>query len=255
MSEGSSQPSLRELVSVGAHFGHRRRFWNPSMAPYIYSTHEKLDIIDLRRTRDALRKACDYLRGVTSRGGRVLFIGTKRLARSIIKEQAELAKMPYINHRWFGGTLTNWKTIRGCITKLEQLEQLIEAEGEYMSKKELLNTNRAIDKLRINFDGIRNIGGLPTVLYVVDVRHEAIAISEAHKMGIPVVAVVDTNSSPDNIAQLIPANDDSQHSIQLITSAIAQACREGAEQTGAQAAVNAKTHTFKGVEVIRDSGS
>ncbi|MGI9346209.1 MAG: 30S ribosomal protein S2 [Gammaproteobacteria bacterium] len=225
--------TMSQMVKSGVHFGHRRRFWNPAMAPYIHSTYQKVDIIDLRQTKTALIEACDYLRNLTSRGGRVLFIGTKRSARPIIKEQALIAGMPYINNRWLGGTLTNWKTIRGCITKMERLEKEVVTKREEMTKKELLMHQRAIDKLRINLEGIRTIGGLPNALFVIDVQHEAIAISEAQKMGIPVVGVVDTNSNPASVTHLIPANDDSRHSIQFVTSTIAAACADGLQSVSA----------------------
>ena len=250
-----STVSIRNLIEAGTHFGHRRRFWNPSMEEYIHSTHHKVDIINVAKTRNALHSACEYLSEITSRGGRVLFIGTKRAARDIIKEQATAAGMPYINHRWLGGTLTNWKTIRGCISKLEQLEKEVETAGQDMSKKELLGYNKTIQKLSVNLEGIRNIGGLPTVLYVVDVRYESIAVAEAHKMGIPVVAMVDTNSSPDHVTHLIPANDDAKESISIITKAVAAACKEGADQVGAKRKGSGTSETIEGVEVIRDSSA
>lgn len=254
-----SEITIRQLVAAGVHFGHRRRFWNPGMEDYIHTTYQKVDIINPQKTLQALKESCQYLQGVTARTGRVLFVGTKRVSSGIIKEQATRAGMPYINHRWLGGTLTNWKTIRGSIQKLEQLEAEIKGSSEVMTKKELLKHTRAAEKLRINLEGIRSIGGLPTALYVVDVRHEAIAVSEAHKMGIPVVAMVDTNSSPDNITRLIPANDDSQQSIELITGAIADACAAGVQQGNAnlKGAAPAETIDTEGgkVEVIRSSGA
>lgn len=251
----ASQPSgiavtLKELVRAGAHFGHKHRYWCPKMAPYIYTRYSKVDIIDLNQTLPALEKACNYLRGVTERGGKVLFIGTKTAARKSVREEAELAGMPYVNNRWLGGTMTNWKTIRGCIRKLKQLEEEIETAGESMLKKERLMRQRAIDKMRKDLDGIRNIDGLPAALCIVDVHHESIAVSEAGKMGIPIVGLVDTNSNPEKIDYVIPLNDDSRYAIELVIAEIARACRQGVEQSARPSGMP-EADVYRSVEVVR----
>lgn len=251
--EGDLSVNLKELVRVGAHFGHKHRYWCPRMQPYIYTRHSQVDIINLNQSLQALASACNFLRGVTERGGKVLFIGTKKIARKTVREQALHARMPYVDNRWLGGTMTNWKTIRGCIAKLQQLEDEIETAGETMLKKERLMRQRVIAKMSKDLEGIRRIDGLPTALYIIDVKHEAIAVSEAVKMGIPIVGLVDTNSDPANIDHVIPLNDDSRHAVEIVTAEIAKACAEGVARSISSRRGGAETDSYRGVQVVRES--
>ena len=214
---------MRELLGAGGHFGHLRSFWNPKMAPYIYTTKQKVDIIDLDQTIRAINDALAFTENTVRNGNSILFVGTKRSAKQAIQEQADRCRMPYVNHRWLGGTLTNWRTIRGSIKRMEELALEI-AENSGLTKKEKLIKQRHMDRLRLNLEGIKSMGSPPDALFLVDVRHERIAVSEARKMGIPVIALVDTDSDPDSADYLIPVNDDSSRAVRMVVSAMADAC-------------------------------
>lgn len=221
--------SMRDLLKAGAHFGHQTRYWNPKMAPYIFGARNKIHIIDLELTVPALDKAVAIVRSMAEKRNKVLFVGTKRAAQKIVKEQAERAGQPYVNHRWLGGMLTNWKTIRQSIKRLRELEaKMSDGTLEKLTKKEALDLSRNLEKLERSIGGIKEMGGLPDALFVIDVDHENIAIQEANKLGIPVIGIVDTNSNPDGVDIVIPGNDDALRAIELYTQAIADACIEGA---------------------------
>ena len=226
--------SMRDLLKAGAHFGHQTRYWNPKMAPFIFGARNKIHIIDLELTVPALENAASIVRGMTQNKNKVLFVGTKRAAAKIIKEQAERAGQPFVNHRWLGGMLTNWKTIRQSIKRLRELEtKMNDGTIEKISKKEALDMSRQLEKLDRSIGGIKDMGGLPDAIFVVDVNHEKIAIQEANNLGIPVIGIVDTNSDPDGVDIVIPGNDDAIRAIELYSSAIADACIEGlAESLG-----------------------
>jgi small subunit ribosomal protein S2 len=223
---------MRDLLKAGAHFGHQTRYWNPKMAPFIFGARNKIHIIDLELTVPALEKAVSIVRGMAQSKNKVLFVGTKRAAAKIIREQAERAGQPFVNHRWLGGMLTNWKTIRQSIKRLRELEaKMGDGTLEKISKKEALDLSRQLEKLDRSIGGIKVMGGLPDAIFVVDVNHEKIAIQEANKLGIPVIGIVDTNSDPDGVDIVIPGNDDAIRAIELYSAAIADACIEGAAES------------------------
>ena len=221
---------MRELLQAGAHFGHQTRFWNPKMAPYIFGARNKIHIINLEHTVPALNDALNYVNKLASSRNKVLFVGTKRAAAPIIREQAQRAGMPFVDHRWLGGMLTNWKTIRQSIKRLKDLE-VQAADGTFakLTKREALERTREMDKLEKSLGGIKEMGGLPDAMFVVDVDHEKIAITEANKLGIPVIGIVDTNSNPTGVDYVIPGNDDAIRAVQLYVSAMADAVLEGRE--------------------------
>ena len=224
--------SMRDLLKAGVHFGHQTRYWNPKMAPFIFGARNKIHIIDLELTVPALDKAVSIVRGMAQSKNKVLFVGTKRAASKIVKEQAERSGQPYVNHRWLGGMLTNWKTIRQSIKRLRDLEaKMGDGTLEKISKKEALDLSRQLEKLERSIGGIKDMGGLPDAIFVVDVNHEKIAIQEANKLGIPVIGIVDTNSDPDGVDIVIPGNDDAIRAIELYSAAIADACIEGAAES------------------------
>jgi small subunit ribosomal protein S2 len=224
--------SMRDLLKAGAHFGHQTRYWNPKMAPFIFGARNKIHIIDLELTVPALEKAVSIVRGMAQSKNKVLFVGTKRAAAKIIREQAERAGQPFVNHRWLGGMLTNWKTIRQSIKRLRELEaKMGDGTLEKISKKEALDLSRQLEKLDRSIGGIKAMGGLPDAIFVVDVNHEKIAIQEANKLGIPVIGIVDTNSDPDGVDIVIPGNDDAIRAIEVYSAAIADACIEGAAES------------------------
>ena len=224
--------SMRDLLKAGAHFGHQTRYWNPKMAPFIFGARNKIHIIDLELTVPALDRAISIVRGMAQSKNKVLFVGTKRAASKIVKEQAERSGQPYVNHRWLGGMLTNWKTIRQSIKRLRDLEaKMGDGTLEKISKKEALDLSRQLEKLERSIGGIKDMGGLPDAIFVVDVNHEKIAIQEANKLGIPVIGIVDTNSDPDGVDIVIPGNDDAIRAIELYSAAIADACIEGAAES------------------------
>ncbi len=220
----SSTLNLRDLLKAGVHFGHQTRHWNPQMGPYIYGARNRIHIINLEKTLPMLQDALNYMGGIAARKGRILFVGTKPAARAIISEQAARCGMPYVDHRWLGGMLTNYKTIRQSIRRLRDLEAMTEKTGfGRLTKKEILQLGREKAKLDRSLGGIKQMGGLPDALFVIDVGHEKIAIAEAKRLGIPVIGIVDTNNSPENVNYIIPGNDDSVRSIQLYVTAAADA--------------------------------
>jgi small subunit ribosomal protein S2 len=221
--------SMREMLQSGAHFGHQTRYWNPKMQQYIFGVRSKIHIVDLGKTVPAFNNALDMIMKMASQRKKILFVGTKRAAQKIIKEQAERVGQPYVSHRWLGGMLTNYKTIRASIQYFRELDkQSQDGTFDKLTKKEALMRTRKKDKLELSIGGIKDMGGLPDVLFVVDVGHERIAINEANKLGIPVIAVVDTNSDPSGVDYVIPGNDDAIRAIKLYVSAVADACAEGA---------------------------
>ena len=220
--------SMRQMLEAGVHFGHQTRFWNPKMAPFIFGERNKIHIINLEKTQPMFAEAAAFLKNVIADGGKVLFVGTKRSARDAVQREAVRAGQPYVNQRWLGGMLTNFKTIRQSIKRLAELEDLnLSGALERRGKKEAQVLRREMDKLLRSLGGIKDMGGLPDALFVVDVGHEEIAILEAKKLGIPVVAVVDTNCSPDGIDYVIPGNDDAMRAIGLYAAAVADAIIEG----------------------------
>ena len=223
-----SQFSMRQMLEAGVHFGHQTRYWNPKMAPFIFGQRNKIHIINLERTVPLYEKACAFIKSVVADGGKVLFVGTKRAAREAIQSEADRCGMPYVSHRWLGGMLTNFKTIKQSIKRLEELEQM-EADGsfEQLIKKEVLGLKREQTKLERTLGGIKEMPSLPEAVFVIDVAHEKIAVHEARKLGIPVVAVVDTNCSPDEVDYLIPGNDDAMRAAQLYAAGICEAVLEG----------------------------
>ncbi len=226
--------SIKDLLNAGVHFGHQQRFWNPKMESFIFDTRKKISIIDLEITKELLNAAASKAEEICSKGNRVLFVGTKRSASKTIRESASSLGLPYIDKRWLGGTLTNWKTIRGSIRRLIDIEEL-QSSGRInkLSKKEAVDIAKEYAKLDASVGGIKDMKGLPDALFVIDVAHEKIAVTEARKMGIPIIALVDTNSNPDGIDHIIPGNDDAIRSIRLITKVITDACARGlASSTG-----------------------
>jgi small subunit ribosomal protein S2 len=229
----TTQVSMRELLQAGAHFGHQTRYWNPKMDQYIFGARNKIHIINLEHTVPAFNEALNHVHTLASNKNKVLFVGTKRAAGKIVQEQAERAGMPYVSHRWLGGMLTNYKTIRASIKKLRDFEaQQTDGTFEKLTKKEALMRTRAMEKLERSIGGIKDMGGLPDALFVVDVDHERIAITEANKLGIPVIGIVDTNSNPDGVDYIIPGNDDAIRAIKLYVAAVADACLAGRADNG-----------------------
>ena len=224
--------SIKDLLHAGVHFGHQKRFWNPKMDKYIFDTRKKISIIDLELTQEHLSAAASKVEDICSKGNKVLFVGTKRSASKTIKEEASRLDLPYVDKRWLGGTLTNWKTIRGSIRRLQDIEEMV-ASGriEKLIKKEAVEIQKEFVKLQASVGGIKDMKGLPDAIFVIDVKYEKIAVLEAKKMGIPVIALVDTNSDPDGIETVIPGNDDAIRSIRLITKIIAEACERGLESS------------------------
>jgi small subunit ribosomal protein S2 len=220
--------SMKALLETGVHFGHRTRRWNPKMKPFIFTERNGIHILDLQQTIINIDKAHNMIRDIVADGGEILFVGTKRQAQDTIEREASRSRQPYVNQRWLGGTLTNWKTISQRIGYLDKLEERRDnGELELLKKKERLRFMREIDKLSIRLGGIRKMHGLPTVLFVVDVNHEETAVKEANKLKIPIIAMVDTNCDPDPIDYIIPANDDAIRAIKLITSKMADGAIEG----------------------------
>ena len=217
-----SQVSMRDLLEAGAHFGHQKRYWNPKMRDYIFGARNDIHIINLEKTVPALESALEFVSQIANKRNKVLFVGTKRSAGKIIREEAQRCGMPYVDKRWLGGMLTNYKTIRQSIRRLRDLEEQ-SSGGTFakLTKHEALTRQRTLDKLESSLGGIKDMGGLPDVILVVDVDHESIAVTEARKLGIPVIGLVDTNSDPDGIDFVIPANDDAIRSIRLIAAAFA----------------------------------
>jgi small subunit ribosomal protein S2 len=239
--------SMRDMLQAGVHFGHQTRFWNPKMSKFIFGSRNKVHVINLEHTVPAFNEALEILRVEAAKGNQILFVGTKRAAQKIVKEQAERCGMPYVSHRWLGGMLTNYKTIRASIRRFRDLETQ-EADGTFdkLGKKEVLTRTRMKIKLENSIGGIKDMNGLPDILFVVDVDHERIAINEANKLGIPVVGIVDTNSNPDGIDFIIPGNDDSIRAIKLYAASVADSVLEGKAQA---ASVNKKDEFVEEVVV------
>ncbi len=222
---------MREMLEAGVHFGHQTRFWNPKMAPFIFGERNKIHIINLEQTMPLCKDAVNYLGKVASKKGKIMFVGTKRAASDAVKEEAERCGMPFVNHRWLGGMLTNFRTVRASIKRLKELEDMAASNRyEKINKKEILQLSREQEKLHKTLGGIKEMNGLPDVLFVVDVGYEKIAVLEAAKLGIPVVGIVDTNNSPDNIDYIVPGNDDSMRAIKLYTKLVADAVLEGKQR-------------------------
>ena len=220
--------TMREMLEAGVHFGHQTRYWDPKMAPYIFGSRNKIHIINLEKSLPMARDAYAFIKAIIADGGKVLFVGTKRAARETVKSEAERCEMPYVNHRWLGGMLTNYKTIRQSVKRLKNLDKMTEEGGfEGLNKKEILGLTREAEKLEKSLGGIKDMGSIPDALFVVDVGHEEIAIREARKLGIPVVGIVDSNCSPDLIDYVIPGNDDAIRAVSLYTSYMAEAVLDG----------------------------
>ncbi|GAB3683390.1 30S ribosomal protein S2 [Salinisphaera aquimarina] len=228
-----SQISMRQLLEAGVHFGHRTRYWNPKMAPYIFGHRNKIHIINLEETLPLFKDAYNYISRLSANGGNVMFVGTKRAAREAIGKQAERCGMPFVNHRWLGGMLTNFKTVKNSIQRLHDLEKMIE-DGSILklNKREGLDLHRERDKLERGIGGIKEMTSLPDALFIVDVGFEKIAVDEARKLGIPVIAVVDTNCSPEGIDVVIPGNDDAIRAIRIYTEMVADAVLAGRGSKG-----------------------
>ena len=223
--------TMRQMLEAGVHFGHQTRYWNPKMAPYIFGHRNKIHIINLERTLELYQAALKFVRQLASNKGTILFVGTKRQAREIVREEAIRANMPYVDYRWLGGMLTNFKTVKNSIKRLKEMEGMAQ-DGtlERMSKKEALGIQRELAKLQRSLGGIKDLASLPDAMFVIDVGYQKGAVAEATKLGIPVVAVVDTNHSPDKIAYVIPGNDDSSRAIRLYARGMADAVLEGRSQ-------------------------
>jgi len=223
--------TMRQMLEAGVHFGHQTRYWNPKMAPYIFGHRNKIHIINLEKTLVMYQEALKYVRKLSANRGSVLFVGTKRQAREILREEAQRCAMPYVDHRWLGGMLTNFKTVKQSIKRLREMEQMA-ADGtfESMAKKEALGLQRELAKLQRSLGGFKELNSLPDALFVIDVGYQKGAIAEAVKLGIPVVGVVDTNHSPEGISYVIPGNDDSSRAIRLYARGMADAVIEGRSQ-------------------------
>jgi len=228
--------SMRTLLEAGAHFGHQTHRWNPKMERYIFGSRSNIHIIDLSQSMPLMHQALVAVREVAAKGGRVLFVGTKRQAAGPVAEAATRCAQYYMNNRWLGGTLTNWRTVSGSIARLRELDSLLESGGDGRVKKELLNLERERDKLELSLGGIKDMGSVPDIMFVIDTNKEAIAILEARKLNIPIIAILDTNSDPDGITYPIPGNDDAARAIQtycdLIADAVLDGLAAGASQSG-----------------------
>jgi small subunit ribosomal protein S2 len=222
---------MREMLEAGVHFGHQTRYWNPKMAPYIFGHRNKIHIINLEKTLAMYQEALKYVRQLAANRGSILFVGTKRQAREILREEALRCSMPFVDHRWLGGMLTNFKTVKQSIKRLREMEQMAQdGSFEGMVKKEALGLQRELAKLQRSLGGIKELSGLPDALFIIDVGYQKGAVAEATKLGIPVVGVVDTNHSPEGISYVIPGNDDSSRAIRLYARGVADAVLEGRSQ-------------------------
>jgi small subunit ribosomal protein S2 len=245
--------SMREMLEAGVHFGHQTRYWNPKMAPYIFGHRNKIHIINLEKTLALYQDALKYVRQLAANRGSILMVGTKRQAREIVREEALRCGMPFVDHRWLGGMLTNFKTVKQSIKRLKEMEQMAEdGTFEKMAKKEALGLQRELTKLQRSLGGIKELSGLPDALFVIDVGYQKGAIAEAVKLGIPVVGVVDTNHSPEGISYVIPGNDDSSRAIRLYARGIADAVLEG-RSTSVEEVAAASRDEF--VEVDEEGGA
>jgi small subunit ribosomal protein S2 len=223
--------TMRQMLEAGVHFGHQTRYWNPKMADFIFGSRNKIHIVNLEKTMEMYQEALKYIRQLASNRGTILFVGTKRQAREIVAEEAQRAGMPFVDHRWLGGMLTNFKTVKVSIKRLKDLEAMAQdGTFEKMSKREALTLQREMEKLTRSLGGIKEMNALPDALFVIDVGYQKIAVTEANKLSIPIVGVVDTNHSPDGIAYVIPGNDDSSRAIRLYARGVADAILEGRSQ-------------------------
>jgi small subunit ribosomal protein S2 len=224
--------TMREMLEAGVHFGHQTRFWNPRMAPYIFGHRNKIHIVNLEKTMSLYQEALKFVRQISANKGAVLFVGTKRQAREIIKEEAQRSGSPYVDYRWLGGMLTNYKTVKQSIKRLKEMESMVQdGSMDKLPKKEALEYQREIAKLDRSLGGIKDMTGLPDAIFVIDVGYQKGAVAEAKKLGIPVIAVVDTNHSPEGIAYVIPGNDDSSRAIRLYARGMADAVLEGRQDS------------------------
>ena len=224
--------TMRQMLEAGVHFGHQTRFWNPKMAPYIFGHRNKIHIINLEKTLAKFNEAMDFVKKLSAKKGTVLFVGTKRQAREILAEEAQRASMPFVDERWLGGMLTNFKTVKGSIKRLRDMEQMTEDGAfEKMGKKEALMMQRELVKLKKSLGGIKDMSALPDAIFVIDVGYHKIAVTEANKLGIPVIGIVDTNHAPAGINYVIPGNDDSSRAIRLYARGVADAVLEGKNQS------------------------
>ena len=223
-----AETTMRQMLEAGVHFGHQTRYWNPKMDPFIFGNRNNIHIINLEHSLPMFKNALNFISKLASKKKRVLFVGTKRAAQNLIREDAERAGMPYVNRRWLGGMLTNYQTVRQSIKRLDTIQNMMDASNfSGLKKKEVLNLTREKEKLEKGIGGIKKMGSLPDALFVIDVDHESIAIKEANNLGIPIIAVVDSNSNPDGVDYVIPGNDDSMRAIRLYTSGMADAILEG----------------------------
>lgn len=225
--------TMHQLLEAGAHFGHQTHRWNPKMKPYIFGDRNGVHILDLSQSVPLFARALDFVAQTAARGGKVLFVGTKRQAQGPIADAARASGQHFVNHRWLGGMLTNWKTISGSIKRLKSMEETLNGDTSGFTKKEVLQMTRERDKLELSLGGIRDMGGIPDVMFVIDANKEELAIKEANVLGIPVVAILDSNVSPDGIAFPVPANDDAARAIRLYCDAVAQAATRGGQQARA----------------------
>ncbi len=223
--------SMREMLEAGVHFGHQTRYWNPKMAPYIFGQRNKIHIVNLEKTMGLYNDALKFVRQLSSNKGTLLFVGTKRQAREIVREEAARSGSPFVDYRWLGGMLTNYKTVKQSIKRLKDMEQMVQ-DGtlERLAKKEQLHYQRELEKLNRSLGGIKEMSSLPDALFVVDTGYQKIAVAEANKLGIPVIGIVDTNNTPDGISYVIPGNDDSSRAIRLYARGVADAVLEGRSQ-------------------------
>jgi small subunit ribosomal protein S2 len=243
-----AKTTMRQMLEAGVHFGHQTRYWNPKMGPFIFGKRNNIHIINLEQSLPLFNDALNFVSKLASQKGRIMFVGTKRAAQDAIREDAERAGMPYVNRRWLGGMLTNYQTVRQSIKRLDQIQEMMDSgKTEGLKKKEVLDLTREQEKLEKSIGGIRKMGGLPDAMFVIDVDHERIAVKEAKKLGIPVIAVVDSNSDPDGVDYVIPGNDDSMRAIRLYTANIADAILEG------RASVTTADANEEFVEVAEDS--
>ncbi len=240
--------TMRQMLEAGVHFGHQTRFWNPKMAPYIFGARNKIHIVNLEKTMEQYNAAMTYVRRLAANRGTILFVATKRQAREIIAEEAQRAGMPYVDHRWLGGMMSNFKTIKGSLKRLKELEAMtLDGTLDRMNKREALTLRREFDKLMTSMGGIKEMVALPDAMFIIDVGYQKIAVQEAAKLGIPVVGVVDTNHSPDGIDYVIPGNDDSSKAIRLYARGVADAILEGKSQA-VQEIVKTQTEEFVDVD-------
>ncbi len=251
-----AQVSMRDMLQAGVHFGHQTRYWNPKMRKFIFGARNKIHIINLEHTLPTFNNALGYVKSAAASNKKILFVGTKRAASKIIQQEATRAGMPFVSHRWLGGMLTNYKTIRQSIKKYRELEaQSKDGTFEQLTKKEALMRTREMEKLERSIGGIKDMGGLPDVIFVIDVDHERIAVTEANKLGIPVIGVVDSNSNPDGVDYIIPGNDDAIRSIKLFVTAVADACIEGKASAGSAPVVEEMAEAAEAQEAVAEEGA